>query len=71
MTRTARHRRCLRGIVVAGEVDIILDEYSEVFGAPQECRSGRERRGTVMSGTECMDQNGQESYGFVFLSEEK
>lgn len=48
---TARCLRCLRRIVVAGEVNIVLDEYSEVFSAPQECRPEREERESVTSGT--------------------
>lgn len=31
-----------RGVVVAGEVDVVLDEHSEVFSAGQECRPGTE-----------------------------
>lgn len=34
----ARHPGHLRGVVVAREVDIILDEHSEVFSTVQECR---------------------------------
>lgn len=34
----ARHSGHLRGVIVAGEVDIILDEHSEVFSTVQERR---------------------------------
>lgn len=58
---TARHLRCLRCIVVAGEVNIVLDEYSEVFSASQECRPEKEEQRV----------HGTRGYGFVLLSEEK
>lgn len=43
----ARHSGHLRGVVVAREVDVILDEHSEVFSTVQEC--GPERGETGIS----------------------
>jgi hypothetical protein len=42
ITLTARPSGYLRGVVVPREVDIVLNEHSEVFSTAQKCRPGRE-----------------------------
>ena len=47
---TARHSGHLHGVIVAGEVNVILDEHSEVFSTVQERRPERETRHRGISG---------------------
>lgn len=73
----ARHPGHLRGVVVAREVDIILDEHSEVFSTVQECRPAEKNVTWESVSTETKGVSGPMGAGFwllawvIVMSEEK